>query len=64
MACILREREKKKATWDMTEYDETPEFQKLNNPIQNPKVQRSSQYITFLSNLTHYHCFKNMWEPT
>jgi len=48
----------------MTEYDETPEFQKLNNPIQNPKVQRSSQYITFLSNLTHYHCFKNMWEPT
>lgn len=31
----------------MTEYDETPGFQKLNNPIQNPKVERSSQYITF-----------------
>lgn len=36
----------------MTEYNETPEFQKLNNPIQNPEVQRSSQYITFYQ--THH----------
>jgi len=36
----------------MTEYDETPGFQKLNNPIQKPKVQRSSQYITFYK--THH----------
>lgn len=36
----------------MTEYDETHGFQKLNNPIQNPKVQRSSKYMTFYQTIT------------
>jgi len=50
MACTLRK--KKEVVWDMTEYDETPGFQTLNNPIQNPKVQRSSQYMTLYQ--THH----------
>jgi len=48
----------------MTEYDETPAFQKLNNPTQNRKVQRSSQYITFYQTHQIFHCLKNMWRTT